>query len=245
MAHLYEALVLHSRLWGLATPLLLAPELGCDSLAAAFGYGSGSIGCPKCWALVRSRDAGDSCEEAPPSLGQGLCSPGWPQTCSSSSASASECRDDWPVSPYLAQEGTFVFVRYPHQDQASMLSLTPEVLTAFLSFQVACEFGVLRVVSQTSRTRSRDYCILYNPQWAHLPHDLSKVVSVTLGHNATHLGVLTWWALCPSGPEFSCARRSNWLRAVGRQVCWGPWSDKSCHHYWSVTDRPGQRASQE
>ncbi|XP_006514276.1 signal peptide peptidase-like 2B isoform X7 [Mus musculus] len=45
-----------------------------------------------------------------------------------------------------------------------------------LAAQVACEFGVLRVVSQTSRTRSRDYCILYNPQWAHLPHDLSKVV---------------------------------------------------------------------
>ncbi|XP_011241887.1 signal peptide peptidase-like 2B isoform X5 [Mus musculus] len=44
-----------------------------------------------------------------------------------------------------------------------------------LAAQVACEFGVLRVVSQTSRTRSRDYCILYNPQWAHLPHDLSKV----------------------------------------------------------------------
>lgn len=115
-----------------------------------------------------------------------------------------ECRDDWPVSPCLAQEGTFVFVRHPHQDQASMLPLTPEVLTAVLSFQVACEFGVLRVVSQTSRTRSRDYCILYNPQWAHLPHDLSKVVSVTLGHTATHLGVLGW-ALCPSGPEFSCA----------------------------------------
>ncbi|XP_021030515.1 signal peptide peptidase-like 2B isoform X2 [Mus caroli] len=44
-----------------------------------------------------------------------------------------------------------------------------------LAAQAACEFGVLRVVSQISRTRSRDYCILYNPQWAHLPHDLSKV----------------------------------------------------------------------
>ncbi|XP_052021339.1 signal peptide peptidase-like 2B isoform X4 [Apodemus sylvaticus] len=41
-----------------------------------------------------------------------------------------------------------------------------------LAAQAACEFGVLRVVSQT---RGRDYCILYNPQWAHLPHDLSKV----------------------------------------------------------------------
>ncbi|XP_036026974.1 signal peptide peptidase-like 2B isoform X2 [Onychomys torridus] len=44
-----------------------------------------------------------------------------------------------------------------------------------LTAQVACEFGVLRVVSQSSSTRGRDYCILYNPQWAHLPHDLSKV----------------------------------------------------------------------
>lgn len=62
-----------------------------------------------------------------------------------------------------------------------MLPLAPEVLIAVLSFQAACEFGVLRVVSQT---RGRDYCILYNPQWAHLPHDLSKVVSVTLGHTS-------------------------------------------------------------
>ncbi|XP_052603062.1 signal peptide peptidase-like 2B isoform X2 [Peromyscus californicus insignis] len=44
-----------------------------------------------------------------------------------------------------------------------------------LAAQVACEFGVLRVVSQSGGTRGRDYCILYNPQWAHLPHDLSKV----------------------------------------------------------------------
>ncbi|XP_051033213.1 signal peptide peptidase-like 2B isoform X1 [Phodopus roborovskii] len=41
--------------------------------------------------------------------------------------------------------------------------------------QVACEFGMLRVVSQSGGTRGKDYCILYNPQWAHLPHDLSKV----------------------------------------------------------------------
>ncbi|EDL89215.1 similar to SPPL2b; presenilin-like protein 1, isoform CRA_c [Rattus norvegicus] len=45
-----------------------------------------------------------------------------------------------------------------------------------LAAQVACEFGVLRVVPQSGGTRGRDYCILYNPQWAHLPHDLNKVV---------------------------------------------------------------------
>ncbi|XP_063119806.1 signal peptide peptidase-like 2B isoform X19 [Rattus norvegicus] len=44
-----------------------------------------------------------------------------------------------------------------------------------LAAQVACEFGVLRVVPQSGGTRGRDYCILYNPQWAHLPHDLNKV----------------------------------------------------------------------
>lgn len=91
-----------------------------------------------------------------------------------------------------------------------MFFLVLEVLIAILSFQAACEFGVLRVVSQTSRTRGRDYCILYNPQWAHLPHDLNKVVSVTLGNTAcglppaTPLGVCGW-PLRPSGPGFSCS----------------------------------------
>lgn len=44
-----------------------------------------------------------------------------------------------------------------------------------LAAQAACEFGILRVVPQSGGTRGRDYCILYNPQWAHLPHDLNKV----------------------------------------------------------------------
>ncbi|XP_005359078.1 signal peptide peptidase-like 2B [Microtus ochrogaster] len=44
-----------------------------------------------------------------------------------------------------------------------------------LAAQVACEFGLLRVVSQNGGIRGKDYCILYNPQWAHLPRDLSKV----------------------------------------------------------------------
>ncbi|XP_038166895.1 signal peptide peptidase-like 2B isoform X2 [Arvicola amphibius] len=44
-----------------------------------------------------------------------------------------------------------------------------------LAAQVACEFGLLRVISQSGGIRGRDYCILYNPQWAHLPRDLSKV----------------------------------------------------------------------
>ncbi|KAM7327877.1 hypothetical protein ACRRTK_014244 [Alexandromys fortis] len=44
-----------------------------------------------------------------------------------------------------------------------------------LAAQVACEFGLLRVVSRNGGIRGKDYCILYNPQWAHLPRDLSKV----------------------------------------------------------------------
>lgn len=43
--------------------------------------------------------------------------------------------------------------------------------------QVACEYGMVHVVSETGGPKGRDYCILYNPQWAHLPHDLSKAVS--------------------------------------------------------------------
>lgn len=36
---------------------------------------------------------------------------------------------------------------------------------------------MVRVVSETGGPKGKDYCILYNPQWAHLPHDLSKAVS--------------------------------------------------------------------
>ncbi|XP_064136274.1 signal peptide peptidase-like 2B isoform X4 [Loxodonta africana] len=43
-----------------------------------------------------------------------------------------------------------------------------------LAAQVACEYGMVHVVSESGSPRGRDYCVLYNPQWAHLPHDLSK-----------------------------------------------------------------------
>ncbi|XP_074207304.1 signal peptide peptidase-like 2B isoform X3 [Camelus bactrianus] len=45
-----------------------------------------------------------------------------------------------------------------------------------LTAQVACEYGMVHVVPETGGPRGKDYCILYNPQWAHLPHDLSKAV---------------------------------------------------------------------
>ncbi|XP_023990189.1 signal peptide peptidase-like 2B isoform X4 [Physeter macrocephalus] len=45
-----------------------------------------------------------------------------------------------------------------------------------LAAQVACEYGMVHVVSETGGPKGKDYCILYNPQWAHLPLDLSKAV---------------------------------------------------------------------
>lgn len=39
---------------------------------------------------------------------------------------------------------------------------------------------MVHVVSETGGPKGKDYCILYNPQWAHLPHDLSKAVSAGL-----------------------------------------------------------------
>lgn len=56
-------------------------------------------------------------------------------------------------------------------------------LTALFLLQVSCEYGMVHVVSDTGFPRGKDYCILYNPQWAHLPHDLSKAVSLP-GHPA-------------------------------------------------------------
>lgn len=56
-------------------------------------------------------------------------------------------------------------------------SPVPSSPTAALSLQVACEYGMVHVVSETGGPRGKDYCILYNPQWAHLPHDLGKAVS--------------------------------------------------------------------
>lgn len=53
-------------------------------------------------------------------------------------------------------------------------------LTRAPLLQVACEYGMVHVVSETGGPKGKDYCILYNSQWAHLPHDLSKAVSIGL-----------------------------------------------------------------
>lgn len=62
--------------------------------------------------------------------------------------------------------------------------------------QVAGEYGMVRVVSETEVLQGKDYCVLYNPQWAPLPHDLSKAVS-TPGPDGPSLAQ----AFCPRNPE--------------------------------------------
>uniref|UniRef100_A0A286Y1T8 Signal peptide peptidase-like 2B n=1 Tax=Cavia porcellus TaxID=10141 RepID=A0A286Y1T8_CAVPO len=54
---------------------------------------------------------------------------------------------------------------------------------AFVLFaaQVTCEYGMVHVMSESGVPRGKDYCILYNPQWAHLPHDLGKASLLQLG----------------------------------------------------------------
>ncbi|XP_012624848.2 signal peptide peptidase-like 2B isoform X2 [Microcebus murinus] len=43
-----------------------------------------------------------------------------------------------------------------------------------LAAQVAYKYGMVHVISEVGGPKGKDYCILYNPQWAHLPHDLGK-----------------------------------------------------------------------
>ncbi|XP_062966568.1 signal peptide peptidase-like 2B isoform X2 [Cynocephalus volans] len=47
-------------------------------------------------------------------------------------------------------------------------------VSLLLAAQVACEYGMVHVVPEAGTIKGKDYCILYNPQWAHLPQDLSK-----------------------------------------------------------------------
>ncbi|KAJ7412985.1 Signal peptide peptidase-like 2B [Pitangus sulphuratus] len=39
---------------------------------------------------------------------------------------------------------------------------------------VYCEYGMVHVLSEKGSSKGKDYCILFNSQWAHLPHDLGK-----------------------------------------------------------------------
>ncbi|XP_054031229.1 signal peptide peptidase-like 2B [Dryobates pubescens] len=40
--------------------------------------------------------------------------------------------------------------------------------------QVCCEYGMVHVLPEKGSSKGKDYCILFNSQWAHLPHDLGK-----------------------------------------------------------------------
>uniref|UniRef100_A0A8C0SAH3 Signal peptide peptidase like 2B n=1 Tax=Canis lupus familiaris TaxID=9615 RepID=A0A8C0SAH3_CANLF len=83
------------------------------------------------------------------------------------------------TSPTPGRGGVSLFASDPAAPGAS--SPVPSSPTAALSLQVACEYGMVHVVSETGGPRGKDYCILYNPQWAHLPHDLSKAPGLWRG----------------------------------------------------------------
>ncbi|XP_012659931.1 signal peptide peptidase-like 2B isoform X1 [Otolemur garnettii] len=80
-----------------------------------------------------------------------------------------------------------------------------------LAAQVACEYGMVHVISEYGGPKGRDYCIQYNPQWAHLPHDLSK---------ASLLQLRNWTAflLCSPG-DLPTNGFSNQIPLVARGNC--------------------------
>ncbi|KAM4708375.1 signal peptide peptidase-like 2B isoform 2-T2 [Discoglossus pictus] len=46
--------------------------------------------------------------------------------------------------------------------------------------EVLCEYGMVHVTSEKSSGNPKDYCILFNPEWARLPHDLTKAALLQL-----------------------------------------------------------------
>ncbi|XP_066889296.1 signal peptide peptidase-like 2B isoform X4 [Kogia breviceps] len=70
---------------------------------------------------------------------------------------------------------------------------------------------MVHVVSETGGPKGKDYCILYNPQWAHLPLDLSK---------ASLLQVRDWTTsvLC-SAADLPAKGFSNQIPLVARGNC--------------------------
>ncbi|XP_040846458.1 signal peptide peptidase-like 2B isoform X1 [Ochotona curzoniae] len=77
--------------------------------------------------------------------------------------------------------------------------------------QVAGEYGMVRVVSETEVLQGKDYCVLYNPQWAPLPHDLSKASLLRL-HDWTS-------SLLCSPADLPADGFSNQLALVARGNC--------------------------
>ncbi|XP_030651772.1 signal peptide peptidase-like 2B isoform X2 [Nomascus leucogenys] len=103
--------------------------------------------------------------------------------------------------------------RAPADMAASVAAALARLLAVFLllAAQVACEYGMVHVVSQAGGPEGKDYCILYNPQWAHLPHDLSK---------ASFLQLRNWTAslLC-SASDLPTRGFSNQIPLVARGNC--------------------------
>ncbi|XP_045347311.1 signal peptide peptidase-like 2B isoform X7 [Leopardus geoffroyi] len=90
-----------------------------------------------------------------------------------------------------------------------------------LAAQVACEYGMVHVVSESGGPRGKDYCILYNPQWAHLPHDLSKAIrwcQRPLPQSLLQLRDWTASVLC-SPPDLPAKGFSNQIPLVARGNC--------------------------
>ncbi|XP_046300174.1 signal peptide peptidase-like 2B isoform X3 [Marmota monax] len=81
----------------------------------------------------------------------------------------------------------------------------------FLAAEVACEYGMVRVLPESGTPKGKDYCILYNPQWAHLPQDLSK---------ASLLQLRNWTAslLC-SPSDLPASGFSSQIPLVARGNC--------------------------
>lgn len=90
-------------------------------------------------------------------------------------------------------------------------------------------------MSETGGPKGKDYCILYNPQWAHLPLDLSKAVSTGQRGSPLPTQGLVCLACCPpSTPPLGLPRASGGRvlqRAVedGRRACARP-------HLWGSPD---------
>ncbi|XP_069505708.1 signal peptide peptidase-like 2B isoform X2 [Ambystoma mexicanum] len=51
--------------------------------------------------------------------------------------------------------------------------------------QASCEYGMIHVTSEKMSSSGKDYCIRFNSQWAHLPHDLAKASVLPLQNQTT------------------------------------------------------------
>nr|XP_020864802.1 signal peptide peptidase-like 2B isoform X2 [Phascolarctos cinereus] len=77
---------------------------------------------------------------------------------------------------------------------AVLARLLPGLL---LIAQVTCEYGMVHVISEPGIGKEKDYCILYNSQWAHLPPGLGKASLLQLQDQTT--SVLCSQSDVPSG----------------------------------------------